>query len=65
MSSIQDGVEGLKPVDPKLMEEFRTEMETKVIPEVIQVLEERNILAVEDRSRHRPIEILSAKSIRR
>lgn len=44
-------IEGMKPVDPKLLEPFEHAMEHEVIPEVVKVLEERAIAAEESRRR--------------
>jgi hypothetical protein len=48
--SIFDLVEGLKPVDPSALSEFVDAMTKEVIPEIIRVVDERRMLAVEIRS---------------
>ena len=56
--SIADKLDGVTPVDVKIMENFKREMTENVIPEIVRVVEERRLLAHE--SRHRRLEVLSA-----
>jgi hypothetical protein len=49
MRDIFDQIEGLQPVDPKIIEAFRQEMEGRVIPEIVKVVRERERLARESR----------------
>lgn len=44
-----EGIEGLEPIDPKVLEEFKREMNEKVIPEITQAIYERRVLAAESR----------------
>jgi hypothetical protein len=57
-TGVFDQIEGLTPVDPNALEDFKREMTEKVIPEIVQVVEERRTLAAE--SRHRQLEVLVA-----
>lgn len=43
-------IEGLKPVDPKALEDFKREMTDEVIPEIVRAVEERRKLAAESRN---------------
>jgi len=43
-----DLVEGMTPVDPKDIAAFTNEMTEKVIPEIVQVVEERRLLAAQN-----------------
>ncbi len=54
--SIFDKIEGLTKVDPEALAEYEKEMTEKVIPEIVQIVEERRMLAVE--SRYREINVL-------
>lgn len=47
--SALDSIEGLTEVDPALLEEFERKMTDEVIPEIVAVLEERQILAAKHR----------------
>lgn len=58
-TGVFDQIEGLKPVDPNALEDFKREMTERVIPEIVQVVEERRTLAAE--SRHRQLEVLVAR----
>jgi len=42
-------IEGLKAIDPKTLEDFKQAMTDEVIPEIVRVVEERRMLAVESR----------------
>lgn len=42
-------VEGLAPVDAKVVEEFRKAMAEEVIPEIEEVIDERRLLAARTR----------------
>ena len=44
-----DLIEGLTPIDPKALAEFKQEMTQEVIPEIVKVVEERRMLAAESR----------------
>lgn len=44
-----DLIEGLTPIDPKALAEFKEEMTQEVIPEIVKVVEERRMLAAESR----------------
>lgn len=55
--SILDKLEGTSPLDSKVMEGFKKEMDEDVIPQIVKVVEERQMLAHE--SRHRRIEVLA------
>ena len=44
-----DLIEGLTPVDPKALADFKQEMTQEVIPEIVKVVEERRLLAAESR----------------
>ena len=46
-NSIFDRIEGLKAVDPKVLEAFMEAMTKKVIPQAAEAVEERRLLAVE------------------
>lgn len=46
---IFDLIEGLEPVDPKVIEAFKTEMEQRVIPEIVETVHRRHQDAVESR----------------
>lgn len=58
-TGVFDQIEGLTPVDPNALEDFKREMTEQVIPEILQVVEERRMLAAE--SRHRKLEVLIAR----
>jgi len=47
--SIFDLVEGLRPVDPASLAEFKRTMEEEAIPEIVRVMQERQRLAAESR----------------
>ena len=40
-----DLMDGLEPIDPKVLADFRNEMVLKVIPTVLQDIEKRRLLA--------------------
>jgi hypothetical protein len=42
-------VQGLTPIDPTVLDDFLREMHEKVIPEIVEVVEERRLLAAESR----------------
>jgi hypothetical protein len=44
-----DLIEGLTPIDPKALADFKEEMTQEVIPEIVKVVEERRMLAAESR----------------
>jgi len=44
-------IEGLTPVDPAALEDFKRTMTDTVIPEIVRVVEERQMLATESRRR--------------
>jgi hypothetical protein len=48
--SIFDLIEDLEPVDPKTIAEFERAMD-EVIPKIVEVVEERRMLAAESRRR--------------
>jgi hypothetical protein len=45
-------IEGLTPVDPAEVEDFKRAMTEKVIPEIVKVVEHRRVLAADSRRRH-------------
>jgi hypothetical protein len=45
-------IQGLTPADRKAIEDFKREMNEKVIPEILEAVEERCILAAESRQWH-------------
>lgn len=45
-------IEGLTPVDPAALEDYKRAMTEKVIPEIVRVVEQRRVLAAESRRRH-------------
>jgi len=44
-----DLIEGLTPVDPGGLADFKQAMTQEVIPEIVKVVEERRLLAAESR----------------
>ena len=44
-----DLIEGLTPIDPKALADFKQEMTQEVIPEIVKVVDERRMLAAESR----------------
>jgi hypothetical protein len=44
-----DLIEGLTPIDPKALADFKQEMTQEVIPEIVKIVEERRMLAAESR----------------
>jgi hypothetical protein len=62
-TGVFDQIEGLMPVDQNALEDFKREMTENVIPEIVQVMEERQMLAAE--SRHRELEVLIAQNLKR
>jgi hypothetical protein len=48
-NDVSEVIEGLRPVDPKALEDFKREMTDEVIPEILRVVEERRVLAAESR----------------
>jgi hypothetical protein len=49
MAGIFAQIEGLTQVDPAALEEFQRAMTEDVIPEIVQTVEERRMLAAESR----------------
>lgn len=47
--SVFEIVEGLIPVDPKVLQDFQQAMTDEVIPEIVEVIEERRLLAAHTR----------------
>jgi hypothetical protein len=47
--AVSNVVQGLTPIDPTVLEEFLREMNEKVIPEIVEIVEERRLLAAESR----------------
>jgi hypothetical protein len=43
--NVFDLIEGLTPVDPSAFEDFRREMTTEIIPQIVKIVEERRLLA--------------------
>ena len=39
----------IQPIDPRMLSDFITQMNENVIPEIVQAVEERRLLAVESR----------------
>jgi len=48
---VSEVIQGLTPVDPKTLEDFKREMTDNVIPEILRVVEKRRVLAAESRQR--------------
>jgi hypothetical protein len=48
---VSEVIQGLTPVDPKALEDFKREMTDNVIPEILRVVEKRRVLAAESRQR--------------
>ena len=48
-NKVLDNIEGLTEIDPKKLEDFKKHMTEKVIPEVVEVVEERRLRAAESR----------------
>jgi hypothetical protein len=46
-----DLIDGLRPVDPRALEEYERGMAEEAIPEIIRALENRQRLAAESRQR--------------
>jgi hypothetical protein len=42
-------IEGLTPVDPRDLEDFKQAMTDEVIPEIVKIVEERRLKAAESR----------------
>ena len=42
-------ISGLRPVDPAVLAEFEREMNEKVIPKIVEIVEERRELAAQSR----------------
>lgn len=49
MEDVTTVVQGLTPVDPAVLEDFLREMNENVIPEIVDVVEERRLQAAESR----------------
>ena len=47
--SVFEIVEGLTPVDPQVVKDFQQAMNEQVIPEIVQIIEERRLLAAQTR----------------
>lgn len=45
-------IDGLQPVDPAALEQFKQTMTETVIPEIVKVVEQRRVLAADSRRRH-------------
>ena len=45
-----DLIEGLTPVDPRALEDFKHAMTEEVIPEIVKIVEERRLLAATSRN---------------
>jgi hypothetical protein len=54
-----DEIEGLTPVGPDTLEQFKREMIENVIPDIVRIVEQRRMLAAE--SRHRKLEVVAHK----
>lgn len=48
-NDVSEVIQGLTPVDPKALEDFKREMTEEVIPEILRVVEERRVNAAESR----------------
>ena len=59
---IFDQIKGLTPVNQKDLQRYENEMNKTVIPEIVQKVEEREMLAAE--SRHREMTVLVEKRLR-
>jgi hypothetical protein len=44
-----DLIDGLSPVDPRGLEDFNRAMTEEVIPEIVEIIEERRLKAAESR----------------
>lgn len=53
-----DNLKGVTPIDYKMLEGFKREMTEKVVPEIVKIVEERQLLA--QQSRHRRLDVLAA-----
>lgn len=49
-NSVFELIDGLKPVDPKELEDFQKAMTEEVIPEIVEIIEERKLKAAESRN---------------
>lgn len=49
-NSVFELIDGLKPVDPKKLEDFQKAMTEEVIPEIVEIIEERKLKAAESRN---------------
>jgi hypothetical protein len=45
-------IEGLKPIDPTVLEQFQQKMKDEVIPEIVDIVEKRQLKAAETRHWH-------------
>ncbi len=43
-------IDGLKSVDPQKLKDFETTMRDEVIPEIVEIIEERKLKAAESRN---------------
>jgi hypothetical protein len=48
---VLDSIEGITPIDPAKLAEFEQAMTEHVIPEIVEVVEERRLLAAKNRHR--------------
>ena len=44
-----DLIDGLKPVDPRALEDFKQAMTDEVIPEIVKIVDQRRLHAAESR----------------
>jgi hypothetical protein len=49
--AVSNVVQGLVPIDPAVLNDFLREMNEEVIPEIVKAIEERRLLAAENRHR--------------
>jgi hypothetical protein len=49
--AVSNVVQGLVPIDPAVLNDFLREMNEEVIPEIVKAIEERRLLAAENRQR--------------
>lgn len=48
---VLQAIEGIQPVAPGALEEFKQAMKDSVIPEIVKVVQKRRVLAAESRQR--------------
>ncbi len=51
-NGVSDLMEGLNPVDPKALEDYKREMANNVIPKIVDATEKRRKLAAASRQKH-------------